>query len=366
MVAQNVKPYTIGRKSSVKIAMQQLDAIGSKILFVVDGSGRLIGSLTDGDIRRWILKNGMLSGSVDSACNKKPFAVGKEYGIDEVKAVMTRQKIPMIPVVDGKRRLVDVLMWDAIFGTVGIRVRRQMSIPVVIMAGGKGTRLDPFTRILPKALIPIGEKPVIEVIIDRFRDYGITSFHVSINHKSRMIKAYFEEVRPAYDVFFLEETKPLGTAGGLSLLKGKVNGDIFVINCDILIESDLAEIVDFHRKRNLDVTLIGALRHYRLPYGVCEINGAGNLKGIKEKPEFDLLVNTGFYLLKSSVLNAIPNDTRTDMTDLIDKLRKQRKKIGVFPISERSWIDVGEWEEFKKASAILSVKSQPEFNEAAM
>lgn len=360
MVAQNVKSFVISRGSTLKMAMQQLDQGGNKVLFVVDNSGRIIGSLSDGDIRRWILRNGSLSGKVEAACNKKPVTVGKDHTVEEVKAAMTGRKILAVPIVDRNRRLVDVMMWDALFGTLGVRTHRQLDIPVAIMAGGKGTRLDPFTRILPKALIPIGDRPVIELIVDRFREHGISQFYVSVNHKSRMIKAYFEESRPEYSVQFLEETKPLGTAGGLSLLKGRVKGDVFVINCDILIESDLGEIVDFHQKKGLALTLIGAVRHYRLPYGVCEINGSGRLKGIKEKPEFDLLVNTGFYLLSPTALEAIPDNTHMDMTDLIAKLRKQRRQVGVFPISERSWIDVGEWEEFKKASSLLSVQPSPD------
>ena len=220
------------------------------------------------------------------------------------------------------------------------------NIPVVIMAGGKGSRIDPFTRILPKPLIPLGNEPIIKVIMDEFKKFGLEDFHISINDKGQMIKGYFHDHALPYGIQFIEEDKPLGTAGALMYVREKFNGTMFVSNCDILIHADYKAIYNYHVEGDYDLTLVASMRHYEIPYGVCEISDNGELDCIQEKPEYDFLVNTGLYLLESSVLKLIPNNEFYDMTDLINKLKKVGKKVGVFPVSEKSWSDVGQWEEY--------------------
>lgn len=220
---------------------------------------------------------------------------------------------------------------------------------MAVMAGGRGTRLDPFTRILPKPLIPVGEKPIIEIILDRFAAHGVRHFWLSINHKGRMIRAYFEEATGAYTVSFLEEDRPLGTAGALHQLAGKVTAPLFVTNCDIVVTADLASIYEFHRANGYDMTVVGSAQQHTIPYGVCELDEAGALRRIVEKPRYDVVVNTGMYVISPHVLEAIPGDRRLDMTELIGRLLSGGARLGVYPVPESAWLDVGQWEEFRKA-----------------
>lgn len=215
------------------------------------------------------------------------------------------------------------------------------------MAVGKGTRLDPFTRILPKALIPIGDKPIIEVIMDKYAEFGMTVFYVSVIHKARMIKAFFEDFHSDYNISFVNEGKPLGTVGSLKLLEGKINSPFFVSNCDIIINTDYTKIYKFHRKNKYDLTLVASMQHHPILYGVCKIENGGMLKEFTEKPECDFLVNIGFYVLNPDILEFIPESKYFDMTDFMNILKQRNKTIGAYPISEKSWIDIG-WEKYKE------------------
>lgn len=348
-MTEHVQPFLMSEKSSIVSSMQKLNETAEKILFVTDSDNRLIGSVSDGDIRRWILSGGGLDECVGKVCNKSPFTVGKNVNAATVRELMMENKLECIPVVSRDNEVVELLFWREIFQDNYQRPLKQLELPVTIMAGGMGTRLDPFTKILPKALIPIGDKPIIEIIIDRFRAYGISQYFISVNHKSKIIKSFFEELEPDYDVEYLEEKMPLGTAGGLKPLTGKVNGSVIVTNCDILINCDYSEIVDYHRESANDITLVASLKRYALPYGVCRLGNAGDLINIEEKPEYSYLVNTGLYVLKSEVFELIPENEFFHMTHLIEKAKAHGKRVGVFPISEGSWLDTGEWDEYRNA-----------------
>lgn len=334
---------------SIKKAMKKMSEIGQKVLFVADEYDRLIGSLSDGDIRKWILAGGELSEISENICNKKPKVIEEDYKRAEVKHLMLTLLIESVPVVDNNNKVLKILVWEDVFSDRVPKQKVKIDLPVVIMAGGKGTHLDPFTRILPKPLIPIGDKTIIEIIMDKFHEYRINNFFVSVNHKSRMIKSYFEETSNNYQIDYIEEEKPLGTVGGLKYLKGKIKGSFLVTNCDIIVEADCAEIVRFHQERDNDMTLVVSCRHYVIPYGVCEIQNGGILKKINEKPEQNLLVNTGMYLMKEKLINLIPKNKQFDINELIEKAQAKGLKIGVYPISEDAWIDIGQWEEYRKA-----------------
>jgi len=217
------------------------------------------------------------------------------------------------------------------------------------MAGGKGTRLKPFTKVLPKPLIPVGDKTVVDHIIDRFVDYGIKEFYLTVNYMSKIIQAYFEEKNPDYKISFAEEEEPRGTAGSLTLTKDFLKTPFFVSNCDVIIEADYSDIYQFHLKGRYDITLVAAAKQFHIPYGVCELNHHGGLKNIQEKPEYNFLVNTGLYVLNPKVLGMIPDKGLFHMTHLIEKVKEEKGTVGVYPVSENSWIDVGQWEEYRKA-----------------
>lgn len=351
---KSIEHIVIKTGITIKQAMKQLEVTEKRILFVVDEDDGLIGSVVDGDIRRWILKEGSLDDTIEKSCNKKPFFVHEAYELNHIREVMLEKRISCVPVVNAKRQVVELIFWEDIFEEdITRKPRHKLDLPVVIMAGGKGTRLDPFTKILPKPLIPIGDKTVIEFIIDSFLDFGVTSFYVTVNYKAKIIKSYFEELNPAYRIDYIEEDKPLGTAGSLKYLKGKINDSLLVTNCDIIIKADYADLVDFHYKMGNMITIVASMKSYHIPYGICEIENGGCLTKMVEKPEYSFLVNTGMYVLHADVLDLIPDGELFDITDLIEKVKEQNGKVGVFPVSDHAWLDIGEWAEYKKALKIF-------------
>jgi len=346
----DTRSFLITKDFSIKQAMKRMSEIGQRNIFIVDSRNRLVASLSDGDIRKWILSGGSLRECVSKAYHKKSRFVSEGDHPDRVKKMMLEYLIECVPVLKNGNEVVRVLTWKDVFLEKPIRQKKPVDIQVVIMAGGKGSRLDPFTTILPKALIPIGDKPIIEIIMDKFGEYGIREFFISVNHKSRMIKSYFEEKNGGkYRIRYIEEKEPLGTAGSLKLLRNKVKEPFLVTNCDIIVEADCGEIVNFHEENNYDLTLVVSCKHYLIPYGVCAIENGGLLKDINEKPEYDLLVNTGMYIMKKNIIDLIPGGRVFNINELIIKAKEKGLRTGVFPINDSAWLDIGQWEEYHKA-----------------
>ncbi|MCX8059007.1 MAG: sugar phosphate nucleotidyltransferase [Spirochaetes bacterium] len=344
----NILDLLVNKNTNIIDAMKILDKTAKKILFVVDENNKLIGSLTDGDIRRYILKTGSLDGEVKDVCNKNTFKVKLGYDKKEIVEEAISKEIKYVPVISDNDTIVEILILEESKIDSKLAIFKELKIPVVIMAGGFGTRLEPFTKILPKPLIPIGDKTILEIIMGKFYEYGILDFYLSVNYKSYIIKSYFSEINLPFNITYLQEEKPLGTAGSLYLLKGKIKSDYFILtNCDIIIDIDYYDLCDFHYKNNNHITIVVSAKNYKIPYGVCEIKD-GLLYEIKEKPEMNFLINTGMYVINSNVLNIIPENEFFHATDLINVSKRNNYKIGVYPISEDSWIDVGQWEEYKK------------------
>jgi dTDP-glucose pyrophosphorylase/tetrahydromethanopterin S-methyltransferase subunit G len=345
-----VDQFLVPQTHTIRQAMERLEKTEEKIVFVVDEESRLIGSLTDGDIRRWILSDGDLKAQVSRICNRKPYVVEEGFAIEQVRSNMLNGNLDCVPVVNPSREIVRLLFWKEMFqGGVALKAKRRLNLPVVIMAGGQGTRLAPFTSVLPKPLIPVGDRTIIEIIIDQFLPYGLDRFHLSVNYKSKILKSFFEELSPSYSVAYLEEKEPRGTAGSLRALYSPTLEHLIVTNCDIVIQADYAELVSFHTENNYDLTLVASLRDYHIPYGVCELEKGGSLARIMEKPQYSFLVNTGMYVVRRDRLDLIPEDTRCDMTDFIARIKETGGRIGVFPIGENAWVDTGEWTEYRKA-----------------
>jgi dTDP-glucose pyrophosphorylase len=352
---KNVNDLLLKENNSIREVLRQIEKGGKKIVFIVDDNNKLIGAISDGDIRRWILNNGDLSAGLNNVCNYNPKYFEENYKIEDAKQLMLTYSIDLIPVVDNNREVVDIIEWEDLFKKKKKEEYTQIDLPVVIMAGGKGTRLDPFTRILPKPLIPIGDKPMIEVIMDEYAKFGMKNFYITINHKGKMIKAYFEDHESDYSFNYIYEDKPLGTAGALKYLEGKIHSHFFVSNCDIIIKDDYSKIYDFHKKGNYDLTMVASMQYHTIPYGVCEIEDGGTLKKIIEKPQYDFLVNTGMYILNPEVLKFIPKNDFYHITHLIERLQKEGLNVGVYPVSEKSYIDVGQWSEYKKSIKDLNI-----------
>ncbi len=333
----------------IRNALEQLDACHTKTLFLTDDDGILRGSLTDGDIRRWILKTGDVKGTVLEASNQTPFVLHHPVNKAKALAIMQKKHLQAAPVISREGRIETIILKEELLIAAGAPLQELTDVPVVIMAGGKGSRLDPFTRILPKPLIPIGNQPVIERIMQEFAMFGATRFFISVNHQARLIKAYFEEQQYPYNIGFLEEDVPLGTAGALKMLEGSVTGDLFVSNCDIIIKSDYNQILRFHQQGAFELTLIAAVHNQAIPYGVCEADDNGHLIKITEKPQYSMLVNTGMYVLKSDIFSLIPDKRMFHITQLIEILQAQDRPIGVFPVPDTSYHDIGQWEAYRNA-----------------
>ncbi|MCK5504355.1 MAG: NTP transferase domain-containing protein, partial [Thermodesulfovibrionia bacterium] len=231
----------------------------------------------------------------------------------------------------------------------------KIKVPVIVMAGGKGTRLEPFTKILPKPLIPVNDKPILELIIEEFRRQGGKKYYLILNSKGEMIKAYFNGIQKDYELKYVWESDFLGTAGGLRLLK-KLESDIFIVtNCDVIVKADYQQVIKLHKKQNASMTILSSIQHHKIPYGVISFREKGSVTDIHEKPEYTLTINTGIYVLNKDILKLIPRNEYFDMTDLIKTLIDNDKKVITYPVNENDYIDIGQWEEYKKAVEKLKV-----------
>lgn len=339
-------------------AMEKIDANAHGILFIVNEKGKLQGTVTDGDIRRWIIKCGNLSAQVSELMNKDPKTIyRKELG--NAQAYMKKVQVRALPVLDSRGKVVDILLDTAEASEVEKRDTETLSqVPVVIMAGGKGTRLYPYTKILPKPLIPIGDIPIMERIIGRFLEYGVSNFYATVNYKKSMIKSYFADLAADYTIHYVEEDKPLGTAGSLCLIEDEFDKPFIVTNCDILIHADYADIYKYHKESGNELTIVSSLKNIVVPYGVIHSKENGTVVSMEEKPKLSYFVNTGMYVLNPELLKRIPKDTFYHMTDLTDLLLAEGKQVGMYPISEDSFLDMGEFEEMRRMEKKLNLKSE--------
>ncbi len=345
-----MKNITVQSNITIRQSMKKLSQSGEKCLVIIDDNKMLLGTLSDGDLRKAILNGSEMSDSIQQIYQTNPTVlIDGKYQVADIKKIFTQQRFDLIPVVNNQGELVDIFLWDEILNNGEKDKKAKINVPVVIMAGGKGTRMEPFTKVLPKPLVPIHEKPIIEHIIERFTEIGCSNFHLTVNYKGKILKAYFEELQPEYDLAFVDEKEPLGTAGSLQYLKDKFDKPFFVTNCDIIIKADYTSLYEFHQKNNYDITLVASAKEYIIPYGTCELNGDGHLSHINEKPKYNFLINTGLYVLNPDVLNFIPKDKFYHITHLIEDLKNSGKKVGVFPVDDDDWIDIGQWAEYQKA-----------------
>jgi len=339
----NVKDFLIDEECTMLEAMRLLDKVAKKVLFVVR-DGQFVATITDGDIRRWILKKGNLDAKVKEIANYQPkYLREKEKAL--AKKIMKKYSIEALPILNDENDIVSIVLWN----DEEIGSKRALDVPVVIMAGGLGTRLYPYTKILPKPLIPIGDIPIVEHIMNRFhQQHGIVQFFLVVNHKKNMIKAYFNEIEKNYKIHYVDEEQPLGTGGGLSLLKGKIDSTFILSNCDLIVEEDFKKVYTYHKKERNLITMVCSLKNIKIPYGVIEINENGEMEGMKEKPEFSFITNTGIYIVEPKVIEELEWNKAIDFPDIIQKYKKDGEKIGIYPISENSWLDMGQLDEMEK------------------
>jgi dTDP-glucose pyrophosphorylase len=347
-VMSKIKDRVIQSDSSILDGLKRMDILQVKLLFVFEND-KFKGLLSIGDLQRAIIRHEPLETPVKKIIRKDITVASDSESEEVIKSKMLEFRTECMPVLDVNGDLKDVYFWEDIFPATEKRVQTKLDLPVVIMAGGKGTRLKPLTNVLPKPLIPIGEKTIIEVIIDKFCQYGVKDFYVSVNYKHELIEFYFNQIEDKdYNIGYVREETFCGTAGSLFLLKGKINKTFFVSNCDILIDTDYSEIYKYHTENNNAITIVGSLKHLKIPYGTLETGKDGELVSLQEKPEINFMISTGMYVLNPEVLDMIPEGKFYHITDLINDLKANGKKVGVFPVSEKSWFDMGEWPEYQK------------------
>ncbi len=355
MRKEQLDAFIISQLDTVVNAMKKIDLNAKGILFVVDEKQHLVGVITDGDIRRWLIKTGNLREQLACIMNKSPKVI-RHKEIASAEDYIKKYKITALPVVTMKNQISDIVFRENDdLDEFSYRSGILEGVPVVIMAGGKGTRLYPYTKVLPKPLIPIGDIPIMERIINVFREHGVGDFYATVNYKKEMIKSYFSEITD-YEITYVEEDKPLGTAGSLHLIKTQFNCPIFVTNCDILIHADYEDLYRYHRESGNELTVVSALKNIVVPYGVIHASENGKINSMEEKPQLSYFVNTGMYILNPDLLKEIPADTFFHMTDLTDQLIKENRKVGMYPISEDSFLDMGEFEEMRRMEEKLNLK----------
>lgn len=329
--------------NTVKEAIRILDEKDATVIFIVDSQNKLLGIFTKGDMRRYILQNGNLQVNITEAMNSHPIV------FESFRAAENARKdhhLAVYPVVNEKGILVDALFDQK--DVFNAKVSNALiDVPLVIMAGGMGTRLYPYTKILPKALMPIGDLSITERIIENFTKWGCKEVYLILNHKANMIKSYFEELEKNYNIHYIQEEKFLGTGGGLSLLKDKIKKTFILSNCDILVNTDFECVMKTHAMKNNVITFVGAMKEIVIPYGVISTDADGKIEKMQEKPEFSFLTNTGVYIINPKVIYDLNENEYIHITNIAQRYMDKGDSIGVFPISEKNWLDMGQFNEME-------------------
>ncbi len=348
MNKENLKKYIGKENLSIVDAMRMIDVNSVGLLYIINNNNQLTGCLTDGDIRRWLIRTGKVEGVVQQAMNHSPLFIYEDDVRTGIKEMEKRQ-LYSIAIVNKQKEITDIIFLESLLKRKGKYKRKTLSdTPVIIMAGGKGTRLYPYTKILPKPLIPIGDIPILERILNRFYDFGVNEFYLVINYKKEMIKSYFSETIHSYHISYIDEDIPMGTAGGIRLIREKFERPVIITNCDILIETDYKKLLDFHISSSNDITIVSSMKNILVPYGVLYSKEQGVITAMKEKPQLSYFINTGMYIVNPDILDMIPEHSFFHMTDLSELLIKEGRQVGMYPISENSFLDMGEFEEMKK------------------
>lgn len=342
---KNISHVTITPSTTLLAAMKTMDERKVKTLFVFD-SNHFKGLFTLGDVQRAIIKNIGLDKEVGSILDYHKIYGYKTESDDIVREKMRSIRAEVMPILDENGEIIDVWFWDEIFNDQEPNNRSKIDLPVVIMAGGKGTRLKPITNVIPKPLVPVGDKTILEIIMDQFESIGCHKFYMSVNYKADMMRYYLSQLNHKYDIEFFMEDKPLGTIGSVSLLKGKITTPFFVSNCDSINEQDYRDVWDYHVQNHNDMTIVTMVKSFKIPYGVIETGEDGLMTALKEKPEQTYQVNTGVYILNPDLINEIPEGEFYHITHLMEKVQARGGRVGCFPVSEHSWKDMGEWKEY--------------------
>ena len=352
--SEKIRKKIISADKNIIQTMKAMDEAYTK-LFLVFEDEFFLGIITNGDLQRAIIANIPFDTPIGKIVSREgKLLAHTSDDREKIKEWMLAKRAELMPVLNEKGHLEDVIFWDDILSeTPKTDSRAKIDLPVVIMAGGKGTRLKPITNVIPKPLVPVGDKTILEIIMDQFEGIGCHKFYMSVNYKADMMKYYLSQLDHKYDIEFFMEEKPLGTIGSVSLLKGKISSPFFVSNCDSINEQDYRDVYDYHVNNHNDMTIVTMVKSFKIPYGVIETGEDGLMTALKEKPEQTFQVNTGVYILNPELIDEIPESEFYHITHLMEKVQKRGGRIGCFPVSEHSWKDMGEWPEYLKMIKVL-------------
>lgn len=326
--------------STIKEAIQNLNRSSHKIVCIIDKQKKLLGIINDGDIRRGLLKGYTLKDKVDKILQKKPLVVLPSMKYDAVLTIMQERKILQIPIVDNKNKICGIHLWSS------HDKEDRSTNTVIVMAGGRGSRMGSFTEACPKPLLLIAGKPILERIIENARESGFQKFIFTVHYLAEKIKNRFGNgSNLGVKIAYLTEKTPLGTAGALSLLSPKPQSPFIVLNGDVLSDINLREILKFHESQRAEATMAVRLHEIKNPFGVVNLNGL-NIQSFEEKPLYKNHVNAGIYVLNPSVLSFLRRGAYCDMPELFMRLKKQNRKIIAYPMHE-PWFDIGKPEDLK-------------------
>lgn len=337
------KETLVSPETSIKEAIRVLDKSARQIVLVVGGNNVLVGTITDGDIRRGILKGLSLDDQVQKIMNPEPTVAKVDEGREAILAKMKRKALHHIPLVDEARCVVGLETLDEL-----IQSRKKENV-VVLMAGGLGSRLRPLTDGIPKPMLKVGSKPLLETILENFIEYGFSRFYISVNYMADVVESYFGDgSRWGVEICYLHEDQRLGTAGALSLLSEKLTAPLFVMNGDLLTKVNFSQLLDFHTSHHAQATMCVREYDFQVPYGVVKIDDH-RITGIDEKPVQRFFVNAGIYVLEPKVLELISPNTYFDMPTLFEKLIELKHETSAFPIREY-WLDIGHLADYDRAN----------------
>lgn len=333
--------------ATLQQAIRNLDETALQIALVVSDDGVLVGTLTDGDIRRGLLRGLDLNSPIDAIVYREPLVVPPQLGRDTVLQLMQANKIHQLPVVDANRRVVGLHRWDELM------VPGERPNVMVIMAGGQGTRLRPHTENCPKPLLPVSGKPMLEHIIERAKAEGFRNFVLAVHYLGHMIEEHFQDgSRWQVNIEYLREEKPLGTAGAIALMNPRPKVPFIVSNGDVLTDIRYGELLDFHCRQGASATMAVRLHEWQHPFGVVRIKGV-DIIGFEEKPVSRSHINAGIYVLSSHALDALRSGEHCDMPTLFGRLQEQAARTIVYPMHE-PWLDVGRADDLERAHSLNS------------
>ena len=339
---KNFNHLIIQESASLVEALQMMDAAACKLLMIYDQDS-FINLLTIGDIQRAIISGQDLSTLINQIDIGEKLIATTDDDRSEVIRTLIAIRAEFMPIMNEAGKIEELIFWKDVTEESLRQSDVLNDLPVVLMAGGLGTRLKPITNIIPKPLIPIGDYPMVHQIIRRFQQVGAQDFHMSVNYKWKMIQQYFEDLDEDINIAYYKEETPLGTAGSLGLMKEALTKTFFVSNCDIIVDEDYTAIYDYHKKNNNVITIVACVKSYDIPYGVIQTDDNGLYSSITEKPTVNHLLNTGMYILEPKALDLVDPTRLFHITELIERAKSAGLTIGVFPVTEKSWMDVGEW-----------------------